>query len=401
MPRLASTGTTPYWLDAPYEPRPPLAERAEVDVCIVGAGIGGLSCARRLAEHGLRTLVVEARTVAAGASGRRGGFLLAGASCFYVDARERYGPDVARRLYARTLEAQEELYDLAAALGAKDAVRRVGCLRLAASAEEEIHVLRHIDALREDGFRAELVEPGELPPRLRHVGRAGCLTRHDGALHPGRWVRALAVAAERAGARVCEGAAVRAPVPAPREGEVRTDSGSVRARDVVVAADGSLPALVPDYAERLRARRLHMLATAPLRERVVDSLVYTRWGREYLQQPADGRLLLGGFGDLDGDASYTAREEGNPAVWARLERYVRGDLGLDATVTHRWVGVVSYGHDGRPHAGPVPGRPGLHVLGGYSGHGNLLAHVAGRAVADRIATGHSADLALFAPDGPG
>jgi gamma-glutamylputrescine oxidase len=190
--------------------------------------------------------------------------------------------------------------------------------------------------------------------------------------------------------------------PAPAEGELRTNTGgAVRADHVVVAADGALPALVPGYAGRLRARRLHMIATAPLHDRVADGLVYARWGFEYFQQLPDGRLLAGGFGDLDGERSYTAREQGSPAVWERLERYVRDDLGLeDAAVTHRWVGVVSYGDDGRPFAGAVPGRPGLHALGGYSGHGNLLGWIAGRAVADAIATGSAPDLALLAPASP-
>lgn len=396
---MAMQATTPFWLDEPYEPRPPLRGVAEVDVCVIGGGVGGLSCARRLASHGLDTLLLEGRTVAGGASGRNGGFLLAGAAAFHVDARERYGREAARRLYAHTLRAQEEFYALAAELGAGDAVRRVGCLRLAASDEEALHVLRHIRALQEDGFPAERVEGDDLPPVLRGIGRVGCLTDHDGALQPARWIRTLARAAERAGARICEGSPVEAPVPAPGEGELRTPGGSVRARHVVVAADGALPRLVPEYGDRIRSRRLHMVATAPLPDRVLDGVVYARWGREYFQQLPDGRLALGGFGDVDGDASYTDVEEGSPAIWDRLADYVHDTLGLDdVPVTHRWVGVVGYGGDGRPYVGPVPGRDGLHVLGGYSGTGNLIGYVAGGAVAERIATGHSADVALFAAD---
>jgi glycine/D-amino acid oxidase-like deaminating enzyme len=188
-------------------------------------------------------------------------------------------------------------------------------------------------------------------------------------------------------------------VPAPGAAEVRTREGSVRARHVVVAADGALPRLVPDYADRIRSRRLHMIATAPLGERLLDGLVYARWGLEYFQQLPDGRLAVGGFGDVDGEASYTAVEEGSAPIWARLERYVHDTLGLPrAQVTHRWVGVVGYGDDGRPYVGPVHGREGLHVLGGYSGTGNLVGYVAGSAVAERIATGRSEDVALFAAD---
>jgi gamma-glutamylputrescine oxidase len=396
---MTTHATTPYWLDERYEPRPPLDGPAEVDVCVIGGGVGGLSCARRLAQHGADVLLLEGRTVAAGASGRNGGFLLAGAAAFHVDARERYGRAAARRLYAHTLKAQEDFYALAEELGAGDAVRRVGCLRLAASGEEALHVLRHLDALREDGFPAERVEGDALPPVLRRIGSLACLTAHDGALQPARWIRTLARAAERAGARICEGSPVDGPVPAPGEGELRTPGGAVRARHVVVAADGALPRLVPEYGDRIRSRRLHMVATAPLVERVLEPVVYARWGYEYFQQTLDGRIALGGFGDVDGEESYTDVEEGSPAIWARLERYIHEQLGLAAAqVTHRWVGVVGYGDDGRPFVGPVPGREGLHVLGGYSGTGNLVGYVAGTAVADRIATGHSDDVGLFAAD---
>jgi glycine/D-amino acid oxidase-like deaminating enzyme len=145
-----------------------------------------------------------------------------------------------------------------------------------------------------------------------------------------------------------------------------------------------------------------MVATAPLPERVLDGVVYARWGLEYFQQTADGRLAVGGFGDVDGASSYTDVEEGSPAIWDLLADYVHDALGLaDVPVTHRWVGVVGYGDDGRPYVGPVPGREGLHVLGGYSGTGNLVGYVAGGVVAERIATGRSEDVALFAADRDG
>jgi gamma-glutamylputrescine oxidase len=370
-----------YWLDEPYEPRPPLAGEVEVEACVIGAGVGGLSCARRLASHGIETLVLERDTVAGGASGRNGGFLIAGLAPFHNDAIELYGRTYARRAYARTLAAQEEIYALAAELGVGDAVRRVGSLRLSASEEEAEHVRRHVAALREDGFPGELLERDELPPTLRRSGRNACLTEHDGSLHAARWIRALATDAERAGVRICEGSAVRAPV----DETLIVNGRSVRARHVVVAADGALPALVPEYAGRVRARRLHMVATEPLRERIVEQLVYARWGYEYFQQLPDGCILGGGFGDLDGEASYTDRAGGDPRIWDRIERYLRDDVGVDARITHRWTGTVGYSQDRRPVAGPVPGRPGLWVAGGYSGTGNVPGFLAGQELADMIA----------------
>jgi gamma-glutamylputrescine oxidase len=375
----------PYWLDEPYSPRPPLTGQLEVEACVIGAGVGGLSCARRLAEHGLETVVLERDTVAGGASGRNGGLLIAGLAPFHNDAVELYGRDYARRVYARTLAVQMEMYALAAELGVGDAVRRVGSLRVSSSEEEAEHVRRHAAALSEDGFPARLLERPELPPALRVSAFNACLTEHDGSLQPARWIRALARHAERAGARIHEGSPVRAPVMAPAEGPVHAAAGSVRARHVIVAADGALPALVPGYVGRVRARRLHMLATEPLTERVVDRLVYARWGYEYFQQRPDGRILAGGFGDLDGDASYTDRGSGDPRIWERIERYLREDVGVEAAITHRWTGTVGYSDDRRPYVGRVPGRPGLWVAGGYSGTGNVPGFLAGRELADTVA----------------
>jgi glycine/D-amino acid oxidase-like deaminating enzyme len=379
-----SAGTTPFWLDEPYEPRAGLESDVEVEACVIGGGVAGLSCARRLAEHGLETLLVEAGSVAGGASGRNGGFLISGVAPFYNDARERYGAGPARAMYSRTLEAQREIFALAEQLGAGDALRRNGLLRLAVSEEEAEHVRGHARALSEDGFPGELIERDELPEALRRIGQAGVLTPHDGALHPARWYRLLAAAAESAGARICENTRVRGPVPAPGEGALVTEGGRVSAEHAVVAADGALPALVPEYAGRVRSRRLHMVATAPLPP-TLETMVYARWGYEYLQQRPDGRILVGGFSDVDADDSYTDSDDGNPLIWERVERYLREDLGTEPEITHRWAGVVGYSDDSLPYVGEVPGRPGLYVSGGYSGTGNVPGYMCGRDLADAIA----------------
>ncbi|MEA2419165.1 MAG: gamma-glutamylputrescine oxidase [Thermoleophilaceae bacterium] len=372
------SATTPFWLDEPYEARPPLGGDLEVEACVIGAGVGGLSCARSLAQRGIETVVLERDVVAGGASGRNGGFLLAGMAAFYPDARERYGPERARETYARTLAAQQEIYALAAELGVSDAVRRTGLLRVSASEEEAEHVRRHVEALNADGFPGELVERDDLPLALRAGFHNACLTDHDGALQPARWIRALARAAEQAGARIHEHTEVRGPVSPT---EAVTPGGTVRARHLIIAADGALPALLPQPTG-VRARRLHMVATEPLAQRLLDCPVYARWGYEYFQQLPDGRLLAGGFSDLDGEGSYTDRDEGSAEVWERIERYLAEDLGVEAPVSHRWVGTVGYSDDGLPVIGEADG---LHYAGGYSGHGNVLGYMAGRQLADLVA----------------
>lgn len=369
------------WLDERYAPRAAAAGDLTCAVCVIGAGIGGLATAWHLLERGVRDIVVlERGVVAGGASGRNGGFFIAGAAPVYDRARERFGHARAHAIYAATLRAQAEILDVASDVGARDVFRIVGMLRV----DDEAPLRAHLAALRADGFDGSLVT--ELPGALQG---AGLLTPHDGALHPARWLRALARALEARGVRIFEGTEVVAP-PAGRT--VRTASGVVRAEAIVAAADAALGALVPALAARVRSRRLHMLATAPAPP-ALGCPVYVRDGHEYAQQLPDGRVTLGGFSDLDGAASWTDRAESNPAVQARLEAYLRDDLQVGAAVTHRWVGLVGYADDALPTAGAA--GDGLYALGGYNGTGNVQAFVAARIVAELIVDGASSDSWLY------
>jgi glycine/D-amino acid oxidase-like deaminating enzyme len=140
-----------------------------------------------------------------------------------------------------------------------------------------------------------------------------------------------------------------------------------------------------------------MLATAPLPAGVgLEQPVYSRWGYEYHQRLPDGRLAIGGYSDLDGQASYTTAAQRSPAVEERLLRHLDEELGIvSPEITHRWVGLVGYTADQRPYAGAVPGVEGLYVLGGYSGTGNVVGFVSGRIVAEVVASGSSPDADLF------
>lgn len=384
----------PYWQSEHVAPRASFDGDVTTEVAIVGGGIGGLATAWHLADRGIRSTIVEANAVASGASGRNGGFLIAGAAPMYNDARALFGDELAQRIYAATLAAQREVYDVAADIDAAGCFRRVGLLRLAVDDAEARHVRAHHDALAEHGFAGRLVEEADLPELLRRPGRAGLVTDHDASVQPVEWLRALAGALERRGVSIFEETPVTVRLP---DRALIAPAGAVRYDALVVAADGAVGGLIPELVDAVRPRRLHMIATAPLGTAHVDRPVYARYGHEYHQQLQDGRVVLGGFSDLDGAASYTGHDEASEAVLARLVRYLVDDLAVTAPVTHGWIGTVGYTVDQRPVAGRAPGHTDVFVLGGYCGTGNLCAWVGGRIVADLIAAGSSSDADLFDP----
>src|SRR5207253_9158830 len=87
----------------PRPERPSLSTPIDTDVCIVGAGFAGLATAMGLIERGVRDVVVlDAKRVGFGASGRNGGFVFGGYSLDGADLLAQLGPARARAVYALT-----------------------------------------------------------------------------------------------------------------------------------------------------------------------------------------------------------------------------------------------------------------------------------------------------------
>lgn len=365
----------PVWHHGGWAGLPRLEGDVTADVCVVGLGGSGLSCVGELLRLGASVVGVDAGPVAGGAAGRNGGFLLAGAYHYYHDAVAEYGRTRALAIYHATLAELDRI-----TAETPDAVRRVGSLRLAASDDEVEDCRAQLAAMRADGLAAEWYEGPE--------GR-GLLVPTDGAFDPLRRCRTLAHRLGDAGARLYE----HSPAAQPRTGEVRTPGGRVRAERIIVAVDGRLERLFPALAGRVRTARLQMLATAPLPGLRFPRPCGTRYGYEWWQQLPDRRIALGGFRDRGGQVEWTHDAVPSAAVQEMIEAFLRGTLRVDAPITHRWAASVSYTEDGLPVLAEV--EPGVWACGAYSGTGNVIGAICGRAAAQLAVTGTSELAPLF------
>jgi glycine/D-amino acid oxidase-like deaminating enzyme len=369
--------TTSLWLAEPAEPLPRIELDGVPDVAVVGGGVTGCSCALALAEAGLRVRLYEAREIAGGASGRNGGFALRGGAAPYPVAVASIGRARAAELWAWTERALEELAPLAG-----DAFRRTGSLRLAADEEERLELEEEHEALRADGFDVEW--RGELSGSLEGRYAAAIYHPPDGLLQPARLVRRLAWRAAEVGVEILE----RTRVSALEEVEAST---------VVIATDGYPSGLLGELEGLIVPTRGQVIATEPIRARWFEVPHYGRHGFDYWHQETTGRLVAGGFRDVSLQDEFTADEVTTPAVQEALDAFVASLAGRPLRVDFRWAGIFGLVFDFLPVVGPVPGRAGVWVAGGYSGHGNVLGFACGRLVAQAILGEPGALLDLFAP----
>ena len=321
----------------------------------------------------------DARAIAEGASGRNGGFALAGGAARYDIARETYGAERTAAYWRWTEDALDRMTELAG-----DALRRPGSYRLAADEEERDDIRLEYEALREDGFEAEWLDdvPGGAAGKF-----LGAISRPDGgSIQPARFVRRLAARAAAAGAEICEHDTVE-------------DVEALDADRVLVATDGYGHGLVPELADLIWPTRGQVIASEPLDRVLFDRPHYARQGFDYWQQLPDRQIVLGGFRDVSILDELTDVEETTPAIQSSLESFLHELVGKEVAVTHRWAGIFGLTQDLLPLVGPIPGRDGrVWVAGGYSGHGNVPGFACGELVADALLGDTSSpQLELFDP----
>ena len=297
----------PYWLEGLSPITPPLVGDHERDVVVIGAGLCGASTALALAEAGVAPLWLERGFVSVGASGRNAGFVLQGTAERYSRAIGVMGHERARTVHGWSRDNHLAMAAAVERFGIDCAYQKRGSLQLACAPAEEAELLESAARLVEDGFAAHVWAGTDLPACYREAGfKVGVHLPDDGELQPAKFVRGLAAAARAAGADLHEGTATTR-IDAQGAGDVTVHTSSaagpatIRASLVVVCTNAYAGEILPFFADKVDPVRGQMLATAPA-PRLFDCPVYADHGYDYWRQDETGRVVLGGWRNLDPSA---------------------------------------------------------------------------------------------------
>ena len=374
---------------------PALKGSQRADVCVIGGGITGCSAALHLAERGYRVILLEARELGFGASGRSGGQILPGLGTDIATVEQALGRERAREMW----EMSREAVRLTAALVERHAIPcdlAWGYLH-AAVKPRHVRELRQFQErmVRDYGYQGlRWLEGDALREHVVTDAYPGALLEYEaGHLHPLNYTLGLARAAQRAGVSIHE----HSPAVAIRRGQpatVVTGQGEITADFVVVGANAYLGRLLPELDGRIMRAANYIIATEPLGEQRAaqvlprnDALSDANFVLDYYRLSADKRLIYGGEVSYDGREPRGLKQRMDAKI-ARLFPALKG-----VRVDYRWGGDVAITLNRAPDFGRLDAN--LYYAQGYSGHGMALAGLAGQLLAEAIA-GQSERFDVFA-----
>jgi glycine/D-amino acid oxidase-like deaminating enzyme len=361
-------------------------EHPRPDVLVVGGGLVGLATAYFLAEEGLMVQLIEAETLAAGASGANAGGIWpndqgpAHASGFQTLAFQ------SRDLWGRLSLRPEFDFDW----------RVNGFLNL--NADRIGPSAPHLAAqLQEQGYAVQAVDGDQiaaLEPNLRPGLTAGLHLPSEAHLHPVKAAVSLARGARRRGAGVNPGvSAIGFSARSARIDRVETTAGPIEPRHLV-SATGWTARWLAELNEPLPPLRPvsgQLIATNPQPPLIKSAIA----GQFLVIQLQSGEIVTGGSVR---ESDSLAPDDALSRDFAAAARELIPALG-DVPFTRAWCGLRPGTPDGLPIIDRARTADNLWLASGHFKNGVLLAPATGRLLAEWIVRGSApADLSPFRSD---
>lgn len=369
---------------------PRLTQDIDADTVIVGGGFSGINTALELAEKGFtNTVVLEARHLGYGGTGRNGGQVMAGIGHDINAVARHVGKEGLETLFeiaslgAGILRGRAEKYGIEADVQRGYAYlayneRQLKTLRgwvdefRAASPDEDIELLVGKDVQK-------IIGSDLFAGAIKHMG--------GGHVHPLNLLLGEAMALVGHGARIFE----NSPVVSVEYGDritVRTNAGSVRASKLLWACDSFLAGLEPEIYGKTINTYAYQIATEPLSDELIQRISPIRGAYsdirpviDYYRVTADNRFLYGSATQL---LEYFPSDI---AAWTRQLMLKTFPYLKDVKIDYAWGGPMACSANLFPQIGTLSGRPNAFYVQGYSGFGVTPSHIVCKVLAEGMSEG--------------
>ena len=366
----------------------------DVDICVVGAGLAGLTVALEAARLGASVAVLEGRHIGWNASGHQLGTVMPGFGVPIGDLIARIGYEDTNEIWSLSKEGAEFVRATASEESIPGLELSEGVLEVS-NVDAGDQLISRLQMLGED-FETEV--EGWQVDRVR--AELGTDHYFHGVYYPrafqidGRkYIYGLAALARRAGARIFEDTPVVSIDPSGIRKRIVTPSARLRASHIVLAGNIHLGATLRRLSETLLPIWRYAGVTAPLGERLTDVMrfrgsVTDTDGIDHFRVVDGDRLMW-----ASPETTWAARPERFAPAIARRIKTILPRLG-PVEIAETWGGAVGQTVHGMPQIGQL--RRGLWVASGFGRQGLNTTAMAGQLIARSILLGDER-WRLFSP----
>lgn len=377
-----------------YQPLPPLKQDIDADLTIIGGGFTGVSTAyhfsRRFPEK--QVVLVEAKTLANGASGRNGGMMLN-----WVTGVIDHSPDMTARIYRATSAGVKLIEDIIQRHNLAVNYRTDGTVTVYTDARRAEAAHAEVEYHNQLGIPEEFLDSAVLKQQLNLQGVYGAvLDPHSGQINGAQLVRGLRPVVIGQGVNIYE----HTPVLKIREGAALTlitPQAEIKTKALVLATNGYTGKL-GYFRDALFPLHSHIFATAALTEAQREEIGWRAFAGfsddldriAYSSLTPDGHIIFGGGSNhaytylFKNRTAFPGTPNSAVTAFDHIENTLRSYLPTSAAipVTHRWTGTLGFTLNRTPLMGVCGEHRNIFYAIGYCGHGVTLANLAGQVLTD-------------------
>ena len=367
-----------------------LTSDIDVDICVIGGGLTGISSAINLSKKGYSVILCEARKIGWGASGRNGGQLGIGMRKDQFTIEKKLGLKHAKELWSLGLEAVEDVKNLI-----KE--NEIDChlvngVMSTACFEKDIdeykfeieHMAKNYDFEGYQFFNKEKIRE-EINSKMYLAGLLNSGSYH---LNPLKLTIGLAKVAQKNNVKIFE----NTPIEKIREEgdrvQVMSKKGLIRANQVVVACNGYLDSILGSKKNKFMPINNYVVATEPLGEKRAREIIKnnyavcdTRFIIDYYRFSEDWRMIFGG------GETFTSNFVKNATSFVSKRMIKVFPQLQNVKIDYSWGGTLAITVNRLPHFGTLMNNKVSYAFG-YSGHGLALSVLAGKLIGENIHGDH-------------
>ncbi|CAJ0550004.1 Ff.00g099340.m01.CDS01 [Fusarium sp. VM40] len=383
---------------------------AQSDIVIIGAGYSGAALTTHILSEctgkSPSILVLEARQLCSGATGRNGGHLKPDSYNAISRLAKEYGVEAA---------AEVANFETANVEAVAEFVRQndIDCDFIMTRAVDVQFQTEHHAKLVE-GYRSLLDHGVEatkqtyaVPSRIAEnvsgvKGAKGCFSYTAGHLWPYKLIHHIFTSAIANGVNIQTNTPVTT-ISSTQDSNgywtLTTERGLVKTKKIIMATNAYTAALLPEYENKIVPYRaicsrivVPKTKRAPLLTNTY-ALRFNEWDFDYLIPRPDGSIIVGGarqayiqhVEDWYGSVNDTEIiERAKHYFDGYMQRHFHGWEASGAHVDDIWTGVMGYSSDRIPRIGAIPDRPGMYIMGGFTGHGMPQVFLCAKGLANMV-----------------